>query len=337
MLDWELAPRVLPAGISRAVRLFRILNWIVATMSVWAAIALAVTASACMNLGLVLQKRGLPGLGSSTDVPPGTKTRRFRHLPIWYLGMALMIGGYGLYATAVSARVAPISLLQPLSSSGLLVVAFLAVVYLNERFNAWEWLGVAVLLAGVLLLGLSARGSQQATTGIAALRYLAFFAPVMILASVVSLAAVTRPRHSELLFGILSGLLFGTGYLNTRALALAIQDHRAAMTALAACLMALGLIGGLVALQMGLRRGRALIVTAVNLVTNQVLVVSGGLICLGESFPQEGFPFAARLIGLASILLGILLLARVGAASGQSLPDSETRSDAVWSASSKPI
>lgn len=306
-------------------------------MSVWAAIALALTASACMNLGLVLQKRGLPGLGNPTAIRPGTKARRFRHLPIWYLGMALMIGGYGLYAMAVSARVAPISLLQPLSSSGLLVVAFLAVVYLNERFNAWEWLGVAVLLAGVLLLGLSARGSQQATTGIAATHFLAFFAPVIILVSVVSLAAAARPGQSELLFGILSGLLFGTGYLNTRALALAIQDQRVAMTVVAACLMTLGLIGGLVALQMGLRRGRALIVTAVNLVTNQVLVVAGGLICLGESFPQEAFPFAARLIGLAGILLGILLLARVGATNGQSRTDPEAVADAVWSASSKPV
>jgi hypothetical protein len=207
---------------------------------------------------------------------------------------------------------------------------------LNERFNAWEWLGVAVLLAGVLLLGLSARGPQQATTGIAATHYLAFFAPVIVLASVVSLAAATRPAQSEMLFGILSGLLFGTGYLNTRALALAIQDDRVSMTVIAACLMAMGLIGGLVALQMGLRRGRALIVTAVNLVTNQVLVVAGGLICLGESFPRDPFPFGARLIGLAGILLGILLLARVGATSGQCRPGAEVP-DAVWSASSKPI
>jgi drug/metabolite transporter (DMT)-like permease len=301
-------------------------------MSVWAAIGLAVTASACMNLGLVLQKRGI--VPRARLVPPGESAfGRSRHSPIWYLGMVLMIGGYGLYAAAVSARVAPISLLQPLSASGLLVVALLAVVYLKERFDAAEWLGVGILLAGVILLGVSARGPQLASTGIETGRYLGFFFVAVASAVGVAFAAATIPRRSELLFGILSGVLFGTGYLNTKALALAVQDHRTILTVVAACLMAFGLLGGLVALQLGLRSGRALIVTAVNLVTNQVLVVAGGLVCLGESFPQEALPFTARIAGLSGILGGILLLARVGAEAAQSVP----ADDNVWPAESKPI
>jgi undecaprenyl phosphate-alpha-L-ara4N flippase subunit ArnE len=301
-------------------------------MSVWAAIALTVTASACMNLGLVLQKRGI--VPQAQPVPHGPpKFRRSRHAPIWYLGMTLMVGGYGLYAAAVSARVAPISLLQPLSASGLLVVALLAVVYLKERFDAGEWLGVGVLLAGVILLGLSARGPQHVSTGIETAPYLGFFTVAVSLAIGVAFAAALIPGRAELLFGILSGVLFGTGYLNTKALALAIQDHRMALTILAACLMAFGLVGGLVALQLGLRSGRALIVTAVNLVTNQVLVVVGGLVCLGETFPQETLPFSARIIGLGGILGGILLLARVGAGSTQNVP----ADDGVWAPESKPI
>ncbi|HET6328146.1 MAG TPA: DMT family transporter [Planctomycetaceae bacterium] len=301
-------------------------------MSVWAAIALTMTASACMNLGLVLQKRGI--VSRVQLVPHGApKFRRSRHTPIWYLGLGLMIGGYGLYAAAVSARVAPISLLQPLSASGLLVVALLAVVYLKERFDAGEWLGVGILLAGVVLLGLSARGPQQVSTGIETARYLGFFAVAVALAIGVAFAARAIPGRSELLFGILSGVLFGTGYLNTKALALAIQDHRTALIVVAACLMAFGLLGGLVALQLGLRSGRALIVTAVNLVTNQVLVVVGGLVCLGETFPQETLPFSARIIGFGGILGGILLLARVGTGNTQIA----SADDSVWTAESKPV
>ena len=143
------------------------------------------------------------------------------------------------------------------------------------------------------------------------------------------------PGRAELLLGILSGLLFGTGYLNTKALALAIQDRNLLLTVAAGCLMAIGLLGGLVALQLGLRFGRALIVTAVNLVTNQVLVVAGGLVCLGESFPQESFPFTARLIGFGGILwAGSCSLARVGSApEPQGLPEEP----GVWTAESKPV
>jgi drug/metabolite transporter (DMT)-like permease len=301
-------------------------------MSVWGAIALAVTGSACMNLGLVLQKRGIV-LRDPQPPSTGATFRRSRHTPIWYLGMVLMVGGYGIYAAAVTARVAPISLLQPLSASGLLVVALLAVVYLNERFDAAEWLGVGILLAGVTLLGLSARGPQLPSTGIETAPYLSFFAVVAALAIGVSFAAAAMPHRSELLLGILSGLLFGTGYLNTKALALAVQDRSLSHTIVAACLMTVGLLGGLVALQLGLRAGRALIVTAVNLVTNQVLVVAGGLACLGERFPQETFPFTARIAGLCGILGGILLLARVGAGRIRDVPAEET----VWSAESKPL
>ena len=302
-------------------------------MSVWGAIALAVTGSASMNLGLVLQKRGIVSLTTAPTLQGGSTRYRTRHAPIWYLGMVLMVGGYGLYALAVSSRVAPISLLQPLSASGLLVVAFLAVVYLNERFHATEWLGVGVLLAAVILLGLSAQGPQLASAGIETSRYLGFFAVALGSAIAIAFAAMSIPGRSELLLGILSGLLFGTGYLNTKALALAIQDHSLPLTVAAACLMALGLLGGLVALQLGLRFGRALIVTAVNLVTNQVLVVSGGLVCLGESFPTETFPFTTRIVGLGGILGGILLLARVGGEAAQGLPAEET----VWPAESKPL
>jgi uncharacterized membrane protein len=280
-------------------------------MSVWFAIALAVTGSACMNLGLVLQKKGIdPPAARSGDT---STFRHSRHAPIWFLGIAMMIGGYALYAAAVSARVAPISLLQPLSASGLLVVAFLAVIYLNERFDSAEWFGVGFLLTGVILLGLSARGLQLASNGVEPTRYLAFFAIVLTLATAVAFAVPSLPRRAELLLGVLSGLLFGTGYLNTKALALAVQDRSLGLTLISTVLMTLGLLGGLVALQFGLRAGRALIVTAINLVTNQVLVVAGGLVCLGESLPRETLPFAARIAGLCGILAGIALLARVGA------------------------
>jgi uncharacterized membrane protein len=282
-------------------------------MSVWAAITLTLVASACMNLGLVLQKKGLSG--RPRDSRGAGRSGRFRPEPTWYVGTMLLFGGYAVYAWAVSARAAPISLLQPLSASGLLVVAFMAVVYLHERFDVLEWFGVVQLLAGVILLGFSAENSPRWTVGVHGSRLFAFLSTTVALALVV-LVAVRRastPARVEFFFGVLAGLLLGTGYLHTKIIALAIQAHRPALILLAAVCMGLGLAAGLAVLQMGFRRGRALIVTAVNLVTNQVLVVAGGLICLGERFPSQPMPFAARVAGLGGILAGIILLARLSA------------------------
>src|SRR5579862_2768832 len=122
-------------------------------MSLWIAIALTLFASAAMNLGLVLQKKGLSEPANSSFAQAGRT--RFRPAGQWYTGLTLLLGGYVIYAVAVGARAAPISLLQPLFASGVLVVALLAVVYLHERLAGLEWLGVAILVVGVLLLGAS--------------------------------------------------------------------------------------------------------------------------------------------------------------------------------------
>ena len=106
-----------------------------------------------------------PGTGEQFRELQG-RLRGFRPNLTWCLGMALLLGGYVVYGYALSARAAPISLLQPLSASGLLVVALLAVTYLHERFDALEWVGVALLLGGVILLGFSAENRPHWNVGV---------------------------------------------------------------------------------------------------------------------------------------------------------------------------
>ena len=229
-------------------------------MSVWAAITLTLLASACMNLGLVLQKKGLSArslapVNSSGELPG--RLRGFRPNLTWCLGMALLLGGYVVYGYALSARAAPISLLQPLSASGLLVVALLAVTYLHERFDTLEWVGVALLLAGVILLGFSAENRPHWKVGVNDLRLMIFLITIAILV-VFAATAVRRmssPARVEFLFGVLAGLLLGTGYLHTKIISLAFQAQRLGLFITAWICTVIGLVFGLVVLQMGFRRG----------------------------------------------------------------------------------
>ncbi len=284
-------------------------------MSLWAAIALTVIASTCMNLGLVLQKKAVA-------LPPtqsGTTAGRPALSPLWCAGMVLLAGGYGLFVLATSTRAAPISLLQPIFACGLLVVAWMAVVYLGERFGTAEWLAVALLLIGVVALGMSAGRTEAQEVGIRLPYLLAYLAGAggAALAVGLLLASPARGRNGEVLFGLLAGLLLGVGYLNTKTFTLALVEGRGGTALLGAAAAAVGLLGGLLALQLGFRRGRALIVTAVNLVVNQVMVVLGGILCLGERFPEEPLKFGARVTGLGAILVGTLLLARFSAGTGR--------------------
>lgn len=273
-------------------------------MFVWIAILLTLIASTCMNLGLVLQKKAVS--------EPGWQLERCYRSPTWCLGMALLVGGYGLFILANSFRAAPISLLQPIFAFGLLVVAFMAVVYLKERFGALEWLGVVLLVTGVVLLGLSAEESSRQTAAVHLSRLLLYEAGLGTLGALALL--LLKFHHTrlngEMLYGMLAGVLLGTGYLNTRTLTLAWLEARPAVFLLALALLGIGLLGGLTVLQQGFRHGRALIVTAMNLVINQVVVVVGGILCLGESLPRERLQFDARISGFLAILAGTLILAR---------------------------
>lgn len=299
-------------------------------MGIWIAILLTLIASICMNLGLVLQKKAAS--------EPGWRLTRFYRSPTWCIGMGLLAGGYGLFILATSFRVAPISLLQPIFAFGLLVVAFLAVVYLKERFGLLEWLGVAFLLSGVLLLGLSAEESNRQTTTVYLSRLLLYLGGLGTLGIVAILSLKFGPRwvNGELLYGLLAGVLLGIGYLNTRTLNLAAAESRSVVFFLAVTLVATGLLGGLAVLQKGFQQGRALIVTAMNLVINQVVVVAGGILCLGENFPQDSFRFNARIGGFAAILVGTVILARfsVGRTSGTASIPSDGENRTSWSSNS---
>src|SRR5215831_6525258 len=117
---------------------------------VWIAIALTVIATVSTKIGLVLLKRGI-------------------HAPralVWYLGIAMLVGGMGIYMAANSIRAAPISLLQPIYASGWLLLALMSVSFLHERFQVMEWVGLSLLFTGILLLAGSVEKNQAGQAGV---------------------------------------------------------------------------------------------------------------------------------------------------------------------------
>jgi len=101
--------------------------------------------------------------------------------------------------------------------------------------------------------------------------------------------------------------------LSVKVCPLAWGDRRPGLALLGLGGMGIGLIGGLYVIQWGYHHGRALVVSSVNLVINQVMVVIGGIWCLGEHLPEQSFAFCARLIGFAAVLIGTVMLGRFGA------------------------
>ncbi len=287
-------------------------------MSIWLAIALTLVAYSLMNVGIVLLKKGATDVSRQRRQQVGWLAAYFL-TPIGWWGFGINFGGYLLFLLATTSRQAPISVLQPLAAFGVVVVALLAVVYLHERFGVLEWVGVFLLLAGVVALGISAEPPHHPDALVHLPQLLIYTALVGLLGLIcVGLLQLSQKQGvAELLYGLLAGVLLGLGYLHTKTLSLAWAEGRYEAVALALATMAVGLPGGFGVLLRSFYEGRALIVTSVNFVANQVIIGCGGILCLGESLPETPLALTARLGGYGAILAGLLVLAGLQAAAAR--------------------
>jgi uncharacterized membrane protein len=107
----------------------------------------------CANLGDLMLKRGMLQIGAVQISGPGiwrALLSTIHNGTIW-LGILFLIGFTLCYMTAVSW--ADYSYVMPAGAFGYAVQTLLAVVILHEVVNAQRWIGVVLIVTGVLLVG----------------------------------------------------------------------------------------------------------------------------------------------------------------------------------------
>jgi len=282
-------------------------------VSVWSALALSIIATSCYQAGLVMQKIAadrLPRLALS--LRQGHVYAAFVRSRLWRLGIATTTVGWICFLKALAN--APVSIVQPALGAGLVLLAIISIVFLDEEVGVAEWIGIVLMVSGIVLLGVSGSG-EAAGSGAVSLFGLAIVTLVslVLVAASVPLARSRQTISAPLLLGFVAGVLIGLAALYTKGLFLSLE---AGLPVLAwAVFLPLVLAGNIVGLwveQAGFQQGRALIVVAMNAVTNKVVTIVGGMATLGEILPQDGRLAAARLAGLVAILVGTALLARFG-------------------------
>lgn len=282
-------------------------------MSIWAAIALSVLATCCYQIGMVMQKIAadrLPRLGLT--LRQGEVYRAFLRSPVWLGGLAVTVAGWVFFLKALAN--APVSIVQPALGFGLALLALFSVVFLHEQLRALEWGGVALMVAGIVLLGISSSGAppEDAAVSLTALGVVSLVL-LAVLAGTVRLGRAGRGVPLPVVLGFGAGVLIGLAALYTKGLFLSLEAGLPWVAWLVFLpLMTVANLGGVWVQQAGFQQGRALIVVAMNAVTNKVVTIVGGMATLGELLPADATLSAARLAGFATILTGTVLLARFG-------------------------
>jgi uncharacterized membrane protein len=107
----------------------------------------------CANLGDLMLKRGMLQIGAVKISVPGiwhASLSTIHNGTIW-LGIVFLIGFTLCYMTAVSW--ADYSYVMPAGAFGYAVQTMLAVAVLHEAVNPQRWVGVVLIVVGVLLVG----------------------------------------------------------------------------------------------------------------------------------------------------------------------------------------
>jgi drug/metabolite transporter (DMT)-like permease len=286
-----------------------------------AGVLVSVLSTVLYNVGFVLEKHGLEEL-------PAVHARRIVHLvatvassPTWVLGFCSMLGGLALQVVALS--MAPISVVQPILVSGMVLLLGLSHVTLGERLGRREWVAIGLVATALLCISLSLdlASDRVGTTGHLSTLALAALPTVLVTAGAFTLADHfgghwLHPNARAATYGVSTGLLYGVSGLAVKAVAAIVARHGVWLAiphVLASgylyafvCMSGLGLL----LFQTALQRCSASVVVPVSNVVSSTYVVALGTVIFGEHLPASGWKLALRAAGFAAVLLGVLLLAR---------------------------
>lgn len=289
-----------------------------------AAVLVALLATTAYHLGLIVEKRALSRLPSVDARHALRMLRVLLMAPAWLGGFGLMLCGFVLQVVALSH--APVSVVQPVLGSGIVILLVLSRIVLRERLRRVELACVLAMAIAIVVIALSAVGAAG-RVGHEASGWL--MAAVAVPSSLIALglgarALQGRPRGRHrtpsigVPYAVASGLLYGVATLAIKAMSGILAQHGTVdaglLLAVAASPFPYVTIGcsavGMLIFQTGLQRCRASIVGPVSNITGSVYFIVVGTWLFGERLPADPAKLALRLAGIVLAASVVLALSR---------------------------
>ena len=268
-----------------------------------AGLLLALASAALINIGFLLQHRGLrrapPGEGSVARLRRAVRDRS------WLTGQA--IGWMGFIAQIVAVAIAPLALVQAFAAGGLALSVPVAAGMFHHRIGRRQVLAVVIIAAGLATLPIgfsTARDRLDPGSLILALAVCAALA-----------TGAARPRAGWTR-AIVAGIFYGIADAAIKAVSLGLHRHGvgavvSGWTAVAAG----GTFLGFLAFQSSLERDSAAVapISLMNALA-ALVALAVGLGAFGESLGASPGVVAIHVLAIAIILAGVPVMAAAQAA-----------------------
>ena len=236
-------------------------------------------------------------------MPPLSPRRPFRSLGLllgnraWLIGFGTETAGWLVYVAAL--RLAPLSLVQAVSASGIAILALLSVHGHPGRLALYERLAVGIALIGLVLLSVSLVGTTPAShaphaTGVVVWLTVSACAAIALI--------VMRVRLSRAVaLGLAAGLLFADGDISAKL----ISSGGIWLLALLSLVVCYAL--GTSVLQSAFQHGSALTAAGIATLVTNAVPIAAGFVLFDESLPP-GVRGVLQIAAFASIVASAALL-----------------------------
>jgi len=225
----------------------------------------------------------------------------------WYaIGLGVAMLSWGLHVAALS--LAPISIVQWIIAGGLVFVTILADRMFGLSVSRREWIGVALMAAGLAFLAATLKGTaDNAHNAWDTPTLTAYVGGATLIGTV--LIVVARGRRTEgLLLAASAGALWGASDIAIKALSgrLDALGIGVLVHPLALIILLLSLYGLLVSGR-SLQLGEAVPVIAITSAVANIMTIASGPIVFGEPLPHDTLGLALRIVAFVLVVAATAL------------------------------
>lgn len=271
----------------------------------------ALVATVCFGFASVFQARGARAVGREAALRAGLMAGLARN-GAFVLGTAMDVLGFAL--SIVALRTLPLFLVQALTNASLAVTAAAAVWLLRVRLRPRDLVGIAAVVAGLILLAFTAGTPGRDSAG--PLFHYALLAATLVMLLLTALLTRWKGDWVAAGQGLLAGVGFGVTSLAVRVLD--VSGPVAVLSDPATYALALGGVGGYLAYALALQRGSVTAATAASSVSETFGPGLVGVVWLGDH-ARAGLGWLA-VAGFLVAVGGIFALSRFGEVGPEDAP-----------------
>jgi drug/metabolite transporter (DMT)-like permease len=280
------------------------------TMTLDLGIFLALACAFVANLGFFYKYRGANSV-ARVDVRHPLRSIRALFSSKWFaIGMIVATASWILHVAALA--LAPMSVVQVALAAGVVLIAVMADRMFGFKVGPRQWLGLWLMAAGLVLLGLTLPAMHGAHSQFSDPAMISFEAGLFGLGGLL----IMGPRiggpveHHGMMLGAASGILFGVSDTSIKALTGIVGAH-GPIAVLLSPWLAVAVLASILAFYAsarGLQDGEAVPVIAVTGTAANIAGIAGGIVVFGDPMPGSAIGIVFQSLAFVLVLVAAALM-----------------------------